>query len=163
MPQNNDPDRSIPFLIHELARLVHRTYDQRMKPLGITQAQWRVLASLSFKDGISQSELADSIEHSTVALGGLLDRLEENGWIARRPDPADRRAKKVYLMAKAEDVIGVMRGVADDMTEGLLAGISATDIDRLVTLMNILKQNLQALDGNLSGQTAEGSARRHAG
>jgi len=163
MPQNTDPDRSIPFLIHELARLVHRPYDQRMKPLGITQAQWRVLASLSFKDGITQSELADSIEHSTVALGGLLDRLEENGWIARRPVPEDRRAKKVYLMAKAEDVIGVMRGVADDMTEGLLAGISPSDTDRLIALMNVLKSNLQTLDGKMAEPSGEASAQQRAG
>lgn len=163
MAPHTDPDRSIPFLIHELARLVHRTYDQRMKPLGITQAQWRVLASLSFRNGVTQSELAESIEYGTVALSGLLDRLEENGWIARRPDPDDRRAKKVYLMAKAEDVIGIMRRVADDMTKGLLAGIRPHDIEHLIKLMNVLKHNLQALEGKMAEPPEDQSARQRAG
>jgi len=161
MTEHTDPNRHIPFLVHEVARLIHRTYDQRMKPLGITQAQWRVLGSLSFHDGVSQAELAESIEYGPVTLCGILDRLEDNDWIARQPDLADRRVKKVYLTPKAAGVVEIMQNIADEMMNHLLSGISQDESDQLIGTLNALKQNLQVLDGNSAIHLVSNSSRKH--
>ena len=60
-------------------------YDRRSRALGLTRSQWWVLNNLYFKQGITQSELADLLDVEKPTLGRLLDRLEAKGWIARRP------------------------------------------------------------------------------
>src|SRR5438046_669126 len=80
------------YLIAEVNRLMSRDYDRRMRALGLTRAQWWVLAQLHFHDGVTQSVLSADLGFSKAALGGLLDRLEDKGWIERRPHPHDRRA-----------------------------------------------------------------------
>ena len=84
------------YLIHEADRLMSRQFDRRMRALGLTRAQWWVLAQLYFNDGVTQSELAQELGFSKAALGGLLDRLEAKGWLERRPHATDRRAKRLY-------------------------------------------------------------------
>ena len=145
-------DRNVAFLVHEVARLINRAYDRRMKPLGLTRAQWNVLAMLSHQDGVTQSELADTCEYGLVALGKLLDRLEDKNWIERRSDPKDRRVNKVHLTARAEGVTGLMKNVAGEMADGLLAGLSERETDRFIASLNILKTNLQGFEKTATGK-----------
>ena len=57
-------------------------------------------------EGINQAGLADLLEIRPMTLVRQIDRMEEAGWIERRPDPADRRARRLYLTAKARPVLG---------------------------------------------------------
>src|ERR1700730_4739488 len=85
------------FLIHDVSRMRRTAYDQLMRPLGVTRAQWWVLAHLSRRDGMMQTELADSLDVGKASLGTLIDRLEAGGFVERREDPTDRRAKRLYM------------------------------------------------------------------
>src|SRR3546814_5768676 len=64
------------FLIHDVSRLRRVVVDRALKPLGITRSQWRVLAFLSRRDGMTQTALASDLDLTKVAIGGLLDRME---------------------------------------------------------------------------------------
>src|SRR5690349_7808664 len=92
----------IGFLIHDVSRMRRSAFDQRIKPLGITRSQWWVLSGVSRhgREGITQTELAAVLDLGKVALGGLIDRLEENGFVVRSSDPQDRRVNKVLLTSK---------------------------------------------------------------
>ena len=86
-------DRSFGFLVHDVARLFARRFNQRaLLFLGLTSAQCRVLGYLARNEGINQAGLADLLEIKPMTLVRQLDRMEEDGWIERRPDPGDRRA-----------------------------------------------------------------------
>src|SRR5579864_9035039 len=85
-------DRSFGFLLHDIARLLRKRYEQRARPLGLTRAQWQVLAHLQRHEGINQSGLADLLELEPITIARLVDRMEEAGLVDRRADPADRRA-----------------------------------------------------------------------
>ena len=65
------------FLIHDVSRLRRVVVDRALKPLGITRSQWWVLAFLSRRDGMTQTALAADLDLTKVAIGGLLDRMEE--------------------------------------------------------------------------------------
>ena len=137
-----DRDLKIGFLIHDVSRLRRNTFDHFMKPLGITRSQWWVIAHLSRKDGMMQTELATLLDIGKVTLGGLVDRLDEAGWIERRQDVADRRAKRVYLTAKSIEVLREMRGVERMLNRSVLRGLNNEERDTLVELLTRVKANL---------------------
>src|SRR5262245_26297396 len=107
-----DPERSFGFILHDIARLMRKRFDQRARALGLSRSQWQVLAHLSRHQGINQSGLAEILEIENITLGRLIDRMEEAGWVERRPDPNDRRARRLYMTEKVEPMMERMRALA---------------------------------------------------
>jgi len=96
-----DLDRSFGFLVHDVARLFGRRFNQRaLLFLGLTRAQCKVLGYLARNEGINQAGLADLLEIKPMTLVRQIDRMEEDGWIERRPQPGDRRARRLVLTDK---------------------------------------------------------------
>ena len=86
-------DRNIGFLVSDIARLIGVEYNRIMKPMGLTTPQFRMIMQLQREDGVTQSRLANILAVGKVSISGLIDRLEQSGWIERRADPGDRRSK----------------------------------------------------------------------
>jgi DNA-binding MarR family transcriptional regulator len=139
-----DPDRSIGFLLHDVSRLMRKRFDRRARALGLTRAQWRVLAHLAPRQGINQTALADILEIENITLGRHIDRLQETGWVERRPDPADRRAWRLYLADKARPILDRMDAIAGMTHDDALAGLPAAERERLRTVLLAVKTNLLA-------------------
>ena len=137
-------ERNFGFILHDVARLLRTTYDRRVRELGLTRSQWWVLTHLFRKDGITQSELAETLEVEKPSLGRLLDRLEAKGWVRREMDARDRRAKRVFLTLAAETPMRVMRKIAAGVREDALSGLSTADRDRFVDVLLAIKSNLMA-------------------
>jgi len=141
-----DLSRNFGFILHDVARLLRLSYDRRMKALGLTRSQWWVLTHLYRNDGVTQAELADLLEIDRPALGRLLDRLEVSGWVIRKDDTKDRRAKRVFLTDEVEPAMKAMRHAAADMRKEALVGISESDQDRFIDILLRLKTNLIGLE-----------------
>jgi len=141
-----DLSRNFGFILHDVARLLRLSYDRRMKALGLTRSQWWVLTHLYRNDGVTQAELADVLEIDRPALGRLLDRLEVSGWVIRKDDTKDRRAKRVFLTDEVEPAMKAMRHAAADMRKEALVGISESDQDRFIDILLRLKTNLIGLE-----------------
>lgn len=135
-------DRNFGFILHDVARLLRTTYDRRVRELGLTRSQWWVLTHLFRKDGITQSELAETLELEKPSLGRLLDRLEAKGWVRRAEDSRDRRAKRIHLTEAAQTPMKVMREIAAGVREDALSGLSADEQDRFVDVLLTIKSNL---------------------
>ncbi len=142
---DDDPhNRNLEFLITEVARLITREYDRRVRDLNLTRSQWRVLVYLIRSDGVNQTELAELLDIGKVALGDLLDRLESKGWVERRPDLQDRRAKRVYLTDEVRPLIIEMTERARVMHRQLTRGMAKEDQERFVAMLQDAKANLAA-------------------
>ena len=137
-----DPERSFGFLLYDAARLLRRDFDRRARRIGLTRAQWSVLANLARNEGINQAGLADIMELQPITLVRLLDRLEEAGWVARRPDPADRRARVLSLTEKARPILEQMRALAAETRETALQGFSLETRERLIDALAQVRANL---------------------
>jgi DNA-binding MarR family transcriptional regulator len=96
---------NISFVLHDVARLLRKRFEQRSRTSGLTRAQWQVLAYLSLHEGIHQNKLAELIEIKPITLARLLDKMEARGFIERRPNPADRRAWLLYLTPEAHPLL----------------------------------------------------------
>lgn len=135
-------EQQIGFLLNDASRLLRLQIDARAQRLGLTRSQWRVLLHLSNNEGISQSGLAEIIEIERMTLGRLIDRLEAAGWVRRRPDPADRRVKRLYLAKNAEPTLREMLAITSAALEQALSGLSAEDRRRLASQLARIKENV---------------------
>src|ERR1700757_589067 len=123
-------------LVHGTARAWRQKLDERLKPMGLSQAKWRTLMHLSLAgEALTQAEIAGrlGVEEPTVVT--LLHRLEREGWITRANSPSDRRCKMVLLGRRAQRVIAQIKATADKLRHELLAGIPNSDLQ---TCMRVL-------------------------
>jgi DNA-binding MarR family transcriptional regulator len=135
-------EHSLGFLISDTARLMRRRFDQRARHLGLTRAQWQVLAHLQRNEGINQIGLADLLEVEPITLCRTVDRMEEGGWVERRPDPKDRRARLLFLTERARPLISQMRSIAEEIYAEALAGLPADTRELLTEMLMGMRANL---------------------
>ena len=79
-------------------------------------------------------------------LGKALDRLEVQGWIERRPDPADRRIRRVYCLDKIQRYLPEAVEVSKDVFAEALAGLKPQDVESLIVQLTRIKNNLGGQD-----------------
>jgi MarR family transcriptional regulator for hemolysin len=121
-----------------------RTYaDYKASQLGITRAQWAVLARLDRFEGLKQSELADMLDLQPISLTRLLDRLASCGLIERRSDPTDRRAKRLFLTPAARPLLEQLGDLGEEMMTNVLAGVDSETVGQMVAQLAIVKENLR--------------------
>ena len=139
-------NETLGFLVHDVARGLRRCFEQhaRAAALGLTRAQWAVLARLSRHQGISQVALAQILDIEPITLVPVLDRLQAAGLVSRRPDPRDRRANLLELTDAARPVLERIFQVGQDVFIEAQAGLSQQDVDRLMQLLVHVKGNLTA-------------------
>lgn len=135
--------RYLAFLIVDAARLQRTVFDRRVRKLGFTRTQWLVLRRVEEQPGVSQSELAEMLEVEKATAGRLIDKLEEFGWLERRPDAADRRINRIYLTKLGRKIHGQIGPIAEAMVEEELSGLSKKERDQLTDLLLNVKQRLQ--------------------
>ena len=135
------------FEIAETANALRRYFDRRAQALGITRAQWKVLARLKREPGQKQVELADRLDIEPITLSRIVDRLEQSGLVSRRPDPADRRAWRLHLTPKADPTLEKLFGLADEVTSQVFAGLDDKDVDQLRGSLRTIRDNIGECEG----------------
>lgn len=133
---------SLAFSISWIARLSRTRFDARARTIGLTRAQWSMIASISLRQGATQSDLASALEINSVTAGRIIDKLEAAGWIERRSDPADRRANRVYLKDAAMPVLNAMTCLAADEETIATAGMDEAEVKLLTALLGRMICNL---------------------
>ena len=144
--KKEDLSRNFGFLISDVARLMRKNFDSRVKEIGLTRSQWWLLNHLFRADGITQAELAETLEIERSSTGKLLDSLELKGWIKRVVDKNDRRSKRVFLTKEVEPIIKKMRGIAKKVREVSLGKLSSQQ-DDFVDMLIEIKNNLTKVNG----------------
>jgi MarR family transcriptional regulator for hemolysin len=125
-------------LLHGTARAWRLKLDERLKPMGLSQARWRTLLHLAISpDPLTQAEIAGrlGIEEPTLVI--LLHRLENEGWVTRKSSPRDRRCKTVHLQPRAHRIIGRINATALQLRNDLMKDIPARELQ---TCMRVLEQ-----------------------
>ena len=164
MPSPVFTDRTLGFLVSDIARLLRRGMDRRLQSLGLTQAQWRAIVHLSRSEGMTQAALAESLEIQPITLTRLIDRMESAGWVERRTHPLDRRAVQLYLTAQSQPILEEMHARAADTLNDATRGVSPRAQRQLISTLLEIKHTLvaaenTALSTDISGITRHGRAR----
>jgi MarR family transcriptional regulator, transcriptional regulator for hemolysin len=146
-------EREVAFNINDVARLLKTYADQRARDLGMTRAQWAVLARVERSEGLKQCELADTLDLQPITLTRLIDRLCDGGLIERRSDPDDRRAKRLYLTPAARPVLDGLTRLGRDIMATVLAGIEPAAVEQLLAHLLTLKTNLRGAIARRASET----------
>ena len=136
------PDPSFGFLVHDIARLLRKRFEQRARVHGLTRSHWQVLAWLKHCEGINQSGLAEGLDLEPITVGRLIDRMEEAGWVERRSDPTDRSAYRLYMTEKAKPMIDLMNEIGTGLRAEAMAGLSDDDLIKLMDMLKHIRSNL---------------------
>ena len=132
---------TFPFEISETAHALRKAFDRRAVGLGVTRAQWKVLCRLEREPGLRQIELADRLDIEPITLSRIVDRLEEAELVERVADPADRRAWRLHVTAKAQPLIEKLHALADEMIAYAFAGIDPQDIAVARAVLGRVREN----------------------
>lgn len=128
-----------------ISRTMRNRLDERLKHLGLTQARWLILFHLErLGDGLAQSTLAAMLGVEGPTLVRLLDRLEDQGLVERRPDEGgDRRIKRVWLTRAAKPVLRKITQAADGLRGEVLDGCDPRDIEAAIRLFEHMACRLE--------------------
>ena len=140
------PEQSIGFLISDVSRLLRRNFDKRAQKIGLSRAQWQVLAWLKRNEGISQTQLADLLEMSPMTLVRLIDRLEMNGLVERRAHPTDRRVYQLFLAGHAHPSLDRLWAMGAETRAEALEGIEPGVEAALIAALIRIRRNLIEVD-----------------
>jgi MarR family transcriptional regulator for hemolysin len=147
MPSAIDIDGFAP-LLHGTARAWRLKLDQRLKPMGLSQAKWRTLLHLSrATEPLNQAEIAARLGIEEPTLVMLLHRLENDGWLKRESATHDRRCKTVKLARRAQRVIGQINQTAHALRHELLAGVAQRDLEACVRVLTRIRAKAEQAPG----------------
>jgi MarR family transcriptional regulator for hemolysin len=149
------------FVLHDVARLLRKRFEQQARPLGLTRSKWQVLAHLAFNQGIQQSTLAELLEIEPITLCRIVDRLEASGLVERQRHATDRRVWLLHLTEAAEPILAAMTRIGNATRADALAGLPTPEQDRLLEMLSKMRVNLidacQAPGANLEIQAPSAS------
>jgi MarR family transcriptional regulator for hemolysin len=138
-------------LLHGVARAWRLKLDERLKPMGLSQAKWRTLLRLSMSPGpLTQAEIASHLGIEEPTLVTLLHRLEGDRWVARKNAAHDRRCKTVHLTRRAQRVIEQINAAAFKLRHELLDDISPSQLRTCIRVLDRIR--LKAEKGNGNGK-----------
>jgi len=154
-----DRPRNFGFLLRDLTNRYTARFEQHAREISLTLVQCKVLVNLEKSEGASQAKLAELTGIEPMMMVRLLDRMEADHLVERRPDPSDRRARRLYLTKKARPLLDEIWRLSDVTRNEMFAGIGKTDRDTCMRALERMHENIIAVsDENAATPTAASSA-----
>ena len=115
------------FLLSRSSGLAVRTTNSHLARFGLRVRQYSVLSVACDRNGITQRELAEVLGLDPSQIVALVDELEAEGLVERRPDPRDRRTRLVSATRRGRFVRKKASAATDDSREQFLAPLGLED------------------------------------
>src|SRR5512135_3070040 len=132
------------FLVARISRRMRQAVDAEMRLIGLTEATWRPLVYLrSLGDGVRQKELATAMSIEGPSLVRLLDSLERRGFIERREDESDRRARGIHLTRAGRELAVRAARIGNALQKRLMENVPAADLEICERVLETLERELE--------------------
>lgn len=144
--------KSLGLQVHLLSRQWRFLLDKQLACNSLTQASGIALVYIADNQGVSQTELARLLGVETPSLVPVLDQLEQQALIERRPSAQDRRQKVLFLLPAATDIVSEIDRKRRALQQELMAGLTAEQQQALPQLLDaVLQQATRLLQENKTG------------
>ena len=142
-----DPD-SLGFVLIDVSRMLRGAFERRIAVagLGLTPGEARTLVHVAALEGSRQQDIAQRMGVEPMTLSSYLDRLQSMGFIERRSDPADRRAKQIFTTGTADDLIAGIRIEQIELMERVTSGLTPDDLSLMRDRLKRMRANLLAIE-----------------
>ncbi|MDD7282110.1 MarR family winged helix-turn-helix transcriptional regulator [Floccifex sp.] len=130
--------------INMISRNLKNKVDEKLKEIDLTKSQSDILHYLSLHEHeyVVQKDLEKAFQISNPTVTGLLNRLEQKGYIKRISNPNDKRAKQIILQDKARDVLSMVENQIEENENILLKGFTKQEADDFLKYINKALNNL---------------------
>ena len=125
-------EHSAGYMTNWAARLFARAIDLRLKEFGVSSGQLPVFFALADGRALAQKELARLAATEQPTMAATLSRMERDGLIERRPDPADGRSSLVSLSAEARAKARLVMKAVNETNAAALAALGEEEHDALL-------------------------------
>jgi len=136
-------DSFIPYLLTRITGRLGKSLASALRPLRMTNKQWRVLAVLSADDCRTISELCayTAVDHST--LSRVVDRLVDEGQVERVPSPVDARSTLIKLTDRGHETFQALLPIAIAQADWAVRGIDPADLEQLTATLRKMLNNIR--------------------
>jgi MarR family transcriptional regulator, transcriptional regulator for hemolysin len=140
-----DKLRNFGFLLKDLGRLYTRRFEERAADLQLTLPQCKTLGFLSRNEGINQVRLAELTEIDPMSIVRILDYMEAEGWVERRADPNDRRARCLFVKDKARAILDEIWRLAAETRAEFMGDLSESECRQLIDMLERIHATARAI------------------
>ena len=143
----------------EISELFQHDIARAFEGTTLSPARVRVLWELQHGGPMTQQALATRLEVSARNVTGLVDALEDGGYVSRSPHPSDRRATIVSLTASARRRMREMQREHAELTADLLGAVDPVDRPALERGVDAIAARLRELiEADLAARAAREAA-----
>ena len=140
-----DYKNSVAFLTRNASKALEKALDiEFLRSYDISGAQWKVIAALAISDGLNQKEVADFLSLDSSTLVPVIDKLEQGGFITRKPNPKDRRNNRIFITKKSESIIDLIVDTILKIRKIAYRDISASDIEVTKKVLQKMTENAES-------------------
>ncbi|KQB99066.1 MarR family winged helix-turn-helix transcriptional regulator [Pedobacter sp. Hv1] len=132
------------LLTGRLFMYINRYIAQKFKSssVALTREQWTILVQLWKQDGVSQQVIADETGRDKPSTTRLLDNLERDGYLERKPAAEDRRLNLIFLTKKGKVVEQGVMEVANQALDDITAGLTAAEMETVKKVFEKIYKNI---------------------
>lgn len=136
------------FLVRRLNQIWSGLLQRRFREAGynITSVQFAALEMITQCKGLDQTDLSLRLGYDRATTGGMILRLQRDGYVERVPNPKDKRARLVTATEKGRIAIGALSKIARTTDNALLASLSTEDKTMLFDQMRSLVDHAEKFD-----------------
>ena len=113
--------------------------------LSLTGSQWKIILALNLSDGLSQKELAEKIYVDGSTLVPIMDKMEREELVERRPDPKDRRNNRIFLTKKSESVVDSIIEIILQVRKLAYKGLSQGELESARAILKKIMDNADSV------------------
>ncbi len=127
LPIDSPERKRLPLLLRRAWYGLNQAFRRQISHAGATPDQFTALRTLCEGDtvGLTQSELTRAMSSDPNTVASLLERMENNGWLERKPHETDRRAKRILILPAGREKYAELRNCAADLQGELLTTLPA--------------------------------------
>ncbi|MBB6634994.1 MarR family winged helix-turn-helix transcriptional regulator [Cohnella thailandensis] len=139
---NRIPPDTLGYLLSRTYYAYKKAATKAVASYDITPEQYGILHRLSYREAISQKELAELHARDQTAVGKIIDKLERKKLVIRNTDPRDRRAVLLYLTEEGKQLIHRLNAVMQETESQAVAGLADSEVERFLDTMNAIFRNV---------------------
>jgi len=124
--------------IRRLQQIAVGVFMDETQAFGLTPVQFAALKAVMAQPGMDQRTLASGIGFDTSTIGGVVDRLEARGWVARQVSPEDRRARLLRVTPEGQQLLADVSDAVLRTQQRILSPLPEAQRDEFLRMLKVL-------------------------
>ncbi len=137
-------DETVHRMLHKIDKRTMLKFQHKLEPYDFTRGEFPFLLGLIKRgDGVTQKEICEKIPISKSTTSKMISNLVEKGYLRKEKDESDKRASKIYLTEKKEEIENIVREIDEEAEDVMMVGFTGEDKERLMGYLSRIIDNLE--------------------